>query len=169
MNADSIYSHDSTGPPEDPGPPGKADMDAEALFKTYLKRQGLKLTRERRIVLHEIMRHPGHLDADELLVNLHGKKNQVSRATIYRTLDLLVASGLLWKVSLGGNQAHYEYAIGAEHHGHLICVECGRVFEFANHDIEELQRKVCRELRFSPVRHSLEIFGYCSDCGGTRQ
>lgn len=137
----------------------------EALFADYLRRRNLKLTPERRTVLREVFQHHGHLDADQLLVRLRTKEERVSRATIYRTLELLVDSGLIWKVSLGGSQSHYELAYGAKHHDHLICMSCGQVIEFVNERIEQLQEKVCRDHGFHPMRHNMQIFGHCSKCG----
>ncbi|MFN7971979.1 MAG: transcriptional repressor [Acidobacteriota bacterium] len=138
---------------------------AEALFSDYLRKRNLKLTPERRTILREVLGHRGHVDADEILVHLRSKDERVSRATIYRTLDLLVDSGLIWKVSLGTTQAHYEHAYGAKHHDHLICLSCRQVIEFVNDRIEQLQVKVCRDHGFTAVRHNMQIFGYCSKCG----
>ena len=141
--------------------------EPERLFANYLRQKKLKLTPERRTVLHEVFQHHGHVDADELLVRMRSRRRRVSRATIYRTLDLLVDAGLIWKVSLGTNQAHYEHAYGAQHHDHLICLRCGQVIEFVNDRIEALQIKVCRDHGFEPIRHNMQIFGYCSRCGGS--
>lgn len=138
----------------------------EAIFESYLRKKTLKLTPERRRVLKEVFEHHGHVDAEELLVSMRGKGARVSRATIYRTLDLLVDSGLIWKVSLGQHQSHYEHAYGAKHHDHLICLRCAQVIEFVNDRIEALQIKVCRDHGFNPIRHNMQIFGYCSKCGG---
>lgn len=138
---------------------------AETVFQSYLKKRNLKLTPERLTVLREVFQHHEHLDADALQYRLRSKDSKVSRATIYRTLELLVDSGLIRKESLGGSTAHYEHSYGARHHDHLICLSCKQIIEFVNDKIEALQDKVCRDHGFAAVRHSMQIFGYCSKCG----
>ncbi|MBI4589836.1 MAG: transcriptional repressor [Candidatus Rokubacteria bacterium] len=106
----------------------------------------------------------GHFTADQLYLRLERKNPRASRATVYRTLEHLVGSGLVDKVDLGGQQAFYENFYGREHHDHLICLGCGEIIEFTSRAIEELQDSVCREHQFEARSHSHKILGHCRKC-----
>jgi len=133
-------------------------------FEEYLRRQGLRVTPERRAVLEVILSREGHFDADELLQFLRRRRRPVSRATLYRTLDHLVLAGLVKKHSFGGGTAQYEHIYNRKHHDHMVCESCGTVIEFMNEEIERLQEEMCRKHDFSPTNHVMEIFGVCAAC-----
>jgi len=133
-------------------------------FAKYLNSKNLKLTKERKAVLQEIFLHRGHLEAEDLLHNLRRKKKRASRATIYRTLDLLVDSGIVRKVDFGHGHSHYELVLGHAHHEHMICLKCGKVIEFSDKRMERLYKKLCEQNQFKPTSHCFQIFGYCKDC-----
>ena len=136
----------------------------ERTFERYLRSQGLKFTSQRRLILNKVLTKHDHFEADDLYMAFRGEGKRLSRATVYRTLPLLVKSGLIRKVQFGENHAHYEHTMGHRHHDHLICVTCGRVVEFFDESIEHLQDNVCAKHDFQARSHSLEIKGYCSQC-----
>ncbi|MFQ6093597.1 MAG: Fur family transcriptional regulator [bacterium] len=136
----------------------------ERRFEEYLRSQGLKFTPQRRLILEKAFATHSHFEADDLLVAFRRGGNRISRATIYRTLPLLVKSGLIREVLFGENHAHYEHIWGHEHHDHLVCLKCGRIIEFCDRAIENLQDKVCAEHSFEAQSHKFEISGYCSQC-----
>ena len=129
-----------------------------------LKDRGVRLTAERRVILRGIHSCGGHFDADTLLDHFRRRGDQVSRATVYRTLGTLVELGLLRKIEMGDRQSLYEPAEGREHHEHLICVRCGEIIEFVEPEIERLQEEVCLRSRFTPLDHTLQIYGICHTC-----
>jgi Fur family ferric uptake transcriptional regulator len=133
-------------------------------FERRMRELGLRVTAERRTVLEHAFRYFGHFDADALLRSLQRRGARVSRATVYRTLTHLVDAGLLRRYDLGGRHAVYEPAFGRTHHEHLVCVHCGRMYEFVQQRIEQLQEEVCREHRFVPISHTLQIHGICEPC-----
>jgi Fur family ferric uptake transcriptional regulator len=133
-------------------------------FAKYLNSKDLKLTKERKTVLQEIFLHRGHLDVEDLLHSLRKKKKTASRATIYRTLELLVDSGLVRKVDLGHGHSHYEHVLGQAPHGHMICLKCGKVIEFSDKRIEQSIEKLCEKNGFARTSHCFQVFGYCRDC-----
>jgi Fur family ferric uptake transcriptional regulator len=135
-------------------------------FEVYLRAKKLKLTGERMEILGTIFRKNAHFDAEELHGELKQQGRDISRATVYRTLDLLVQCGLVRKSSLGSSHANYEAAHEDEHHDHLICLNCNKVMEFYRPDLEQLQVEICREQQFKPLHHSLQIFGLCANCVG---
>src|SRR6266496_3444885 len=105
-------------------------------FQEFLGNQGLKLTRERTALLREIFATHYHFEADELLFKMKEKALKISRATVYRTLELLVKSGMVRRVHLGEDHYHYEHVRGDSHHDHLICTTCGTVIEFSDPELE---------------------------------
>ena len=143
-------------------------MDGETIGRvnTYLKGRGLKHTPGRRAVAEAAMAIRSHFDPEVLQARLRRRGIRVSRATIYRTLDHLIHSGLVRRTSLDGDHkvTFYENTLYREHHEHMICLRCGKVIEFTSDEIERLQDDVCRLHRFRAVRHTHQIIGYCRRC-----
>ena len=133
-------------------------------FQTFLITQGLKLTSERASLVREIFSTHYHFEADELLFKMKEKQVKISRATVYRTLELLVKSGMVRRVHLGEDHYHYEYVTGNSHHDHLICTTCGSVIEFHDPILEERQLEICDRKKFTPTFHNLQILGICEAC-----
>ncbi len=139
-------------------------MDSAEKFREYLQARNLRDTSERRRILHEVFWIRKHFTADDLLDRFRRKHQSVSRATLYRTLSHLVECGLVRKLDLGQRVAMYESVRDQEHHEHMICLACGKVIEFADDEMERLQEEACRSHRFFPVRHYLQVLGYCRGC-----
>ena len=133
-------------------------------FERFLKSEDLKLTSEREMILDQVFSIHDHFEAEDILLRLRQRGQRVSKATIYRTLPLLVQSGLLREVLFNEKHSHYEHILGHAHHDHLICIACGKIIEFTEETIEELQRKLCDNYHFKPIRHKFEIVGYCEAC-----
>ena len=136
----------------------------EEKFNNYLRAKRLKFTPERKIILQEVFSLRKHFNADQLFEKLHKKNRQISRATVYRTLPLLAESGLIGETLRCQGKVSYEQIFGHKHHDHLVCIKCGRVIEFRQEKIEELQKEVCKKHNFKAVEHRLGIRGYCSRC-----
>jgi len=134
------------------------------IFRKYLERRGLKLTTERRALFDEVFARHEHVEADELLVRLRAKHKKISRATIYRTLELLADSGVVGKLRIGEAGYRYERLRAGDHHDHLICRECGRVVEFYEPRIEQLQDEVCERYGFILLDHNHQMRGICRSC-----
>jgi len=134
------------------------------IFRKYLEKRGLKLTAERQAVFDELFARHEHFEADELLVRLRAKHKKISRATIYRTLDLLVDSGIVGRVRIRESGYRYERLRAGEHHDHLICDFCGRVIEFFEPRIESLQDEVAARHGFVLLSHSHQMRGICRQC-----
>ena len=135
-----------------------------ARFQDFLQQQGLKLTSERIALVREIFSIHYHFEADELLFKMKEKAVKISRATVYRTLELLVKSGMVRRVHLGEDHYHYEHVTGNSHHDHLICTTCGGVIEFHDEVLEARQREICEKKKFTPTFHNLQILGVCDSC-----
>ncbi|UCG78226.1 MAG: transcriptional repressor [Nitrospirota bacterium] len=138
---------------------------AAEIFSEFLEGKSLKLTPERATVLEEISMLRRHFDIEGFYVSLKNKGLKVSRASIYRTIPLLVESGLLEEIKTMDRHTYYEYTFGRAHHDHMICLSCGKVIEFYSPKLEKIQDEVCKKEGFSGARHLLEIQGYCNSCG----
>ena len=106
----------------------------------------------------------GHFEPEELLLRLRNKGLTVSRASVYRTLPLLVESGVIEEAIYKDRKTRYERCMEKQHHDHMICTSCGRIIEFVSQPIETLQEEVCRRYGFLPYSHTLEIRGLCHEC-----
>jgi Fur family ferric uptake transcriptional regulator len=138
--------------------------EPEERLREYLRGRNLRMTPERRWVLQGVLSREGHFDAEELLQFLHRRHMPVSRATLYRTLDHLTASGLVKRHRFGQGHALFEHIYGRQHHDHMVCDRCGAVLEFVNDEIERLQDEVCRQHNFISTNHVMQIFGICARC-----
>lgn len=134
-------------------------------FKEFLKSQGLKFTRTRRLIFEEIFSDKTiHLNAYDIHRRLKSKGERVSLATIYRTLKLLVKSGLVSEIDFGEDHSHYEPEISRAAHGHLVCLSCGGVQEFSNEKVQSILKKIGMEYQFTTDKFSIQVFGYCQNC-----
>ncbi len=137
---------------------------AEQLFTEFLRTKGLRFTRERRNILSEIMKTHSHFEVEDIYMRLRKKNIKVSQASIYRTLPLLVESGIVLKTPCDKMTARYEHVIGHKHHDHMVCMKCGKVIEFRDQNIEKLQEKDAKKHRFEMLGHRLVISGLCERC-----
>ncbi len=133
-------------------------------FLNYLKQEGLKWTSGREKVFREAVATEGHFEAEELAYRLRKKGSRISKATVYRTLPLLVKAGLIKEVIHGEKHHHYEPICGESQHDHLICLECGKIVEFEEEPLREIEEKICKKHHFQPQKIVMEIFGHCKKC-----
>ena len=136
---------------------------AHEQFKRFLKREKHRITPERFKVLDYALDYQGHFGADDLYVQMKTKKSNISRATIYNTLELLASCNLLAKRNFGDGVTRYESSFNRKNHDHLICTNCGNITEFRNTKIQEIVNEVCEDLGFESVGYSFNIFGKCKD------
>ena len=141
----------------------------EELFTAFIKSRGLKNTRERETVLAAVMGIAGHFDAEQLHERLKQQGEKISRATVYRSLQLFQASGLIKETVRSLEKTSYEAVLGREHHDHLVCLRCHRLIEFKDERIEQLQEEVCQKYKFKPAEHWMSIRGYCEACDRERE
>ena len=143
--------------------PGEQETPVD-IFRKELAARRLHYTRERAEVLREVLATHEHFDASKLYDLLRHRKARVSRATVYRTVALLRECRILREVFHSPEGARYEHVYGHQHHEHMICMVCKKVFEFSSPELERIQEKACRANDFQSVRHHLEILGYCREC-----
>lgn len=133
-------------------------------FQNFLKQQGLKWTPERERVFQEASAMEGHFEAEELAYRLRKKGSRISKATVYRTLPLLVKASLIKEVVHGEKHHHYEHIHEESQHDHLICLKCGKIVEFEEESLRDIEGKICEKHQFRPEKIVIEIFGYCKNC-----
>jgi Fur family transcriptional regulator, ferric uptake regulator len=136
-------------------------------FIRYLRDNGYLVTRQRRRIAEIIFGSTGHLSVEDIQNLLRQKKISASIASIYRTLDVLIKSNLVVQHRFGKRFKRFEAVLKDRHHDHLICTRCGKVMEFKNDTIEDLQVRVAREHNFLITNHKLDIYGFCSKCRET--
>ncbi len=133
-------------------------------FRKYLRKNGMRYTPEREIILRYILNTSEHFDADELFVELRHKRMDISRATVYRTLEILEKCGYVRKADFGEKHIHYEQVVDSVYHDHLICTSCGTVLEYAGDRVEEIYTEIRSVFGFEPVKRSFQIYGLCNEC-----
>lgn len=124
----------------------------------------VRLTQERELILDGVMAAGGHFGAEDLVFVLRKQGRRVSRATVYRTLDLLVQTGVIQRVSVDEGGWQYEVMQGRKPHAHLYCVKCGKLMDYPVRGLEGLHTRVERETKFKPHHHLLRICGICREC-----
>ncbi len=134
-------------------------QSALEVFREFLKERDLKVTRQREILVRRIMEREEHFSAETLEDRVKG--DGISKATIYRTLQLLCECGLVEEVALDDDRRMYEHVYGHDPHDHIVCVDCRKVFEFDGKPVLELQTRSTNNLGFTPVSHRMRIEARC--------
>jgi Fur family ferric uptake transcriptional regulator len=127
-------------------------------YEKELRRQGVRITRPRRVILGILSETEDHPDALEIFRRAVILDGSISLSTVYRTMKLLGEMGAIHRHAFEGGPSRFEHATG-EHHDHLIDIETGDVIEFKSDRIEQLQNEIARSLGYDIVHHRLELYG----------
>ena len=128
------------------------------ILKSILTKEKLRLTDQRIAIWNQIRNSKKHMDVEEIFSLLKTKKEIVSRATIYRTLDVLVKNRLIRKMDVGDADSLYEPRLDDDHHDNMICEDTGDIIEFFSEELELLQEKIAREHGYTVIRHTHQLF-----------
>ena len=138
------------------------DLCIHERLNEFIRRKGLRRTSQRDAIVKAAFSKDEHLPADELFDRVRKLDSETSRATVYRTLGLLVEADLLREIDLGENQTTYDpNFLDKPSHNHLLCIDCGRVVEFEDSHLDLLNDCVTRRLGFKPVRQTIKIEANC--------
>ena len=128
------------------------------LLNDILHKEGLRYTKQRQAVWDEIKKSDDHRDAEDIYIQLKSNNIRVSRATVYRTIDVLVKNHLVRKMDVGDGRNLYEPRLDDEHHDHMICLDTGKIIEFYDEELEELQEKIAEKHGYKVIRHVHQLF-----------
>jgi Fur family ferric uptake transcriptional regulator len=142
---------------------GRAARAEKIPSKKIIRDLGLKVTNQRLAILEVVRNGGNHFTAQDVHERLNFLHPEIGFATVYRFLRTLTENQYVTEVRMGGMPARYEWA-GKTHHDHLTCVQCSKIVEFENAEIEGLQEKVAKEFGFALTDHVLELYGICPDC-----
>ncbi|MGI6604220.1 MAG: Fur family transcriptional regulator [bacterium] len=138
-------------------------------LRQRLEEQGIRLTRRRKAILKALADESDkHLSAEDLYLKVKETEGDIGLATVYRTLDLFVTAGIIHAADFGDGYKRFEVVADPtpHHHHHLLCLCCGRIIEFSQDLLENLEEKVALKTGFQIVNHSLRFYGFCTECQG---
>lgn len=135
------------------------------LFRRYLREHGLPVTQQREAVAAVVFGSSGQLSVEEIEARLRERGERIGKATIYRTLETLVKSGLVEEHDFGEGFKRFEHLFGQQPvRVHLICTECGKVAEIHSEELVRVQEEEARRHGFVPARYRLQTYGLCAEC-----
>lgn len=138
-----------------------------------IKDCGYRITMGRQAIIDALSFSQEHLSAEDIYERIHAEHPHVGLTSVYRTLDMLVDAGLVFKFDFGDGKARYELTQGPKghhHHHHLICTRCKRVIDYTDFIDEELdllkrtQKALSEKYRFNIENHMIHFYGTCSNC-----
>ena len=130
----------------------------------YMTRRGLRSTEQRRLIIETFFGISDHVTIDQLLERVRVADRRVGYATVYRTMKMLAEGRIVYERKFGDGFTRYELADDDAHHDHLICLACGKITEFEEPLIEQLQERIAARYGFEVSDHKHELYGTCSDC-----
>ena len=139
------------------------------IFADYLKRNSLKMTRQRRLIVDTFLSTDGHLSADELYEEVRKKDPGIGFTTVFRTLKAMTECGLARETDLNDGRIRFERLYRRPKHHHIVCQECHKTIEFFSPELEELQASIASEYGLKPVQQRLQIYGICKECQEKRE
>jgi Fur family ferric uptake transcriptional regulator len=135
-------------------------------FRAYLREHNLPVTAQRLAIADIVLGSTNHLSAEDIMLALGARGAHVGTATVYRTLEVLIRSGLAVERDFGEGFKRFEAARGIPHHEHLVCTECGRVTEFRDDRLERMTMLIAEQNGYVRHGHRLIISGLCERCRG---
>jgi Fur family transcriptional regulator, ferric uptake regulator len=138
-----------------------------AVIVGALEQAGYRLTSPRRALAQLIAGQRGHFTADGLLAESRRRRLGVTRATVFRSLDVLADLELVERLELQSGEHAFVACRPAQHHHHIACSSCGRSTEVADHGFESVAASIARKTGYRVDLHRLELFGLCPACRTT--
>lgn len=144
--------------------------DKLRFYEERMTEANFKLTSQRRLILKVLIEHMAdHPSAEEIYKVVREQNPRVGLATVYRTLELFCELGILHELNFDNNCRRYELEQGERHHHHLICMKCGKIVEFSDYVLKDLEQYIQDEHKFEVTDHRIKFYGYCAECRGQHQ
>ena len=132
-------------------------------LKAIVKKRGLKYSAQREQILKVLFNAKNHLTPEEIYQEVKKENSSIGLATVYRTLSFLEREEMVSSISFGSEGKKYELNRG-EHHDHMICIKCGKIIEFFDEELEQLQEEIAKRASFKLITHQMNMYGICSEC-----
>jgi Fur family transcriptional regulator, ferric uptake regulator len=137
--------------------------NAHTLFETYLSNNDSRYTSQKKAIASEIFQSKDHFEVEDFIDKIRAKDKKFSRATVYRTIKQLLEARLLQKISSIDGKILYEHSTPQDHHAHVICNICGKIFEIEENAIKSIIDTECKKLGVIPQYLSLHVYGQCEN------
>ncbi len=137
---------------------------AKTILRQYLKNNGLLHSKQREQIVDIFLKMERHPTIGDLHQRIRKKNPKIGLATVYRAMRVICDAGLARETDFGDGVKRFEHRYQHEHHDHLICLKCGRIIEVMSPEIEKLQERLAKKYSFTPLRHTMQIFGTCRIC-----
>ncbi|WP_298433582.1 transcriptional repressor [Geobacter sp.] len=134
------------------------------IFFDFISKNGLKRSRQRELILDAFLSTDRHMSIEELYLKLRARHPDIGYSTVYRTMRLLVESGIAREFHFGDGQTRFEHLPGGERNDHLVCTRCNAITQFENETIEKLQGEIAASHGFLIETHKLKLYGLCAGC-----
>ncbi len=134
-----------------------------AQVEELLLSKGVRLTTQRRQIVKQAVSYL-HFTAEELVKDVRSTNRSIARGTVYRTLALLHAAGVVEKHDFRYGPPNYEVTFGKAHHDHLMCILCGEIIEFQEPRVEQIQQEVVERFGYQLLSHTHKLYGLCRAC-----
>ncbi len=138
--------------------------DIKKTIEEYIKKNKLRMTKQREIIIEEFLKSSKHVSSEELYAKVLAIDKSIGLATVYRMLKLLVFIGVAREENFGDGIKRYERIYEKEHHDHIICIGCGTMEEFEDETIEQLQEVIATKYGYTLVAHKMDLYGVCTKC-----
>lgn len=135
---------------------------------TFFRQAGIADLEDRLMVMHTFLDMGSHPTLDELIEKIVGLRPDLDAAFVEETMHLLNRFGFAQKLAFEGEPLRYEHHHVGCHHDHLVCKRCGKILEFEDPEIEDLQERIAKRYGFTLLRHRMELYGLCEACSRDR-
>ena len=151
----------------------KKNRQEPPVLRGRLKGFGYRMTQGRDVIMKVLSEAKEHLSAEDIYLKAYAAYPAIGLTSVYRTLEVLVSTGLVYKFDFGEGRARYEISEGPRgerHHHHLVCTDCGRIVDYTDFIDEEMallkktEAGLSKKYSFKIINHLIQFYGFCNKC-----